>query len=304
MHVYKPTNPGKAVITKNEVCTASRKAAGFVRHLEIDISGTDLVGKCVPGQSIGVIPPGVDANGKTHKVRLYSLASPAAGEDGQGHIVSTTVKRTIDEHWDDHSLFLGVASNFLCDARPGDEITVTGPAGKRFVLPENPADHDYVFIATGTGIAPFRGMALELLQADAQSRIALMMGAPYATDLIYDDQFRALATTHENFSYHTALSRQGQEDGKDRMYVQGRIPADIDQLGPLLASERTLIYICGIAGMEIGIFQELTRCLPPDVLAQYLHIDDDTRAGIDEWTRRMIHKQVKPTRRVMMEVYA
>lgn len=304
MHVYKPNNPGRAVITRNEVCTASRKAAGFIRHIEFDISESDLVGRCIPGQSIGVIPPGADVDGKPHKVRLYSIASPSRGEDGEGRILSTTVKRTIDEHWEDHKLFLGVASNFLCDTRPGDEIVVTGPAGKRFVLPEKPENHDYIFIATGTGIAPFRGMVLELLQKQCPCRIALLMGAPYWTDLIYDDQFRALETTHENFSYHTALSRQEQADGHGRMYVQGRIGADFDRLGPMLGSERTLIYICGIAGMEIGIFQELTRHMEGEALEQYLHVDDEVRLSVDEWSRRMIHKQVRPTRRVLMEVYA
>ena len=117
MHVIRPNDPKTATVTKSVVCTASTKAAGFVRHIEFDVSGTGLEGVCLPGQSIGVIPPGEDDRGRPHKPRLYSLASPASGEGGNNAVYATTVKRTIDEHWEDQHLFLGVASNFLCDLR-------------------------------------------------------------------------------------------------------------------------------------------------------------------------------------------
>ena len=58
MHLYRPNEPTKGRIVRSEVCTASKKAAGIVRHVEIDVSGTDLAGNCMPGQSIGVIPGG------------------------------------------------------------------------------------------------------------------------------------------------------------------------------------------------------------------------------------------------------
>ncbi|MFG0275858.1 MAG: hypothetical protein ACF8QF_12470, partial [Phycisphaerales bacterium] len=165
MHLVRPTEPAVGVVTRNELCTSGRKAAGFVRHIEIDVSRTPLAGNFRAGQSFGVIPPGEDGRGRPHSVRLYSIASPSRGEDGEGKVLSTTVKRTIDEHWDTHELFLGVASNYLCNLHEGDEVRVTGPNGKRFLLPEKPGEHDYLFIATGTGIAPFRGMVAELLDA-------------------------------------------------------------------------------------------------------------------------------------------
>ena len=143
MHACRPNEPATAVVTKNELCTAGRKAAGFVRHVEIDVSGTPLEGVCRSGQAIGIIPPGEDERGRPHKLRLYSLACPTGGEDGAGKILSTTVKRTIDEHWDNHRLFCGVASNYLCDVQEGDQVLVTGPNGKRFLLPEDPHQHEY-----------------------------------------------------------------------------------------------------------------------------------------------------------------
>lgn len=303
MHLLRPTEPGVGVITRNERCTASKKAAGFVRHIEIDVSGTPLVGQCWPGQSLGVIPEGVDAHGKRHKVRLYSLCSPLAGCDGDGRVYATTVKRTIDEHWDSHALFLGVASNFLCDRRPGDKVALSGPAGKRFVLPADVNAHDYFFFATGTGIAPYRGMILDLFNNGCTSRITLVMGSPYSTDLIYHDFFLGMAEKHRNFTYLTAISREKSE-GRSGLYVQDRLAVNRDQLLPQLADERNLIYICGLAGMELGIFQQLALILQGDALEQYLRVDAAAMSDIRRWDRRMIHKEVRPTRRIMMEVYA
>lgn len=71
---------------------------------------------------------------------------------------------------------------------------------------------------------------------------------------------------------------------------------------PLLASSRTLIYICGIAGMELGVLQQAARVLPPPP-AKHRSRDAAAMSHINGWTVGAIAKQVKPTRRVMMEVY-
>jgi ferredoxin--NADP+ reductase len=303
MHLYRPGEPCTARITKSEICTAP-KAAGFVRHVEFDVSGTQLAGNVLPGQSIGVIAPGHDEKGRPHAVRLYSVASPTRGEDGKGTVYSTTVKRTIDEHWETHKLFLGVASNHLCDLQVGDEVKLSGPNGKRFLLPADKGAHDYIFFATGTGIAPFRGMVIDLLESGLASKVVLVMGSPYATDLLYDINFRKLESEHDNFTYLTAISREKQTDGHDRMYVQDRLVSHREQLLPMLASERTLVYVCGIAGMELGILQQLARLLPASALEQYMHADAEAMSDIAGWNRKMLHKQLKLTRRMVLEVYA
>ncbi|RMH27409.1 MAG: hypothetical protein D6692_07795 [Planctomycetota bacterium] len=302
-HLVSPAEPVSARVVATRLCTASRKAAGFVRHVEIDVSGTPLEGAWRAGQSFGVVPPGTDAKGKPHKLRLYSIASPTRGEDGSGKILATTVKRSIDEHWDDHRLFLGVCSNYLCDLQEGDTVHLTGPAGKRFLVPQNPGDHDYVFIATGTGIAPFRGMIGDLAAAGYTGNATLIMGTPYRTDLLYDAELRTMEREHEWFTYRTAISRETTADQPRPMYVQDRLEADAEQLVPLLTSERTLIYICGIAGMELGILRALWTMLPPHARGQYLSIAEDVPADPALWDRRMIPRQIKPTKRVMMEVY-
>tara|TARA_R110000782_G_scaffold101029_16_gene187629 strand:+ start:1834 stop:2811 length:978 start_codon:yes stop_codon:yes gene_type:complete len=302
-HLVSPAEPVVGTVVGTRVCTAARKAAGFVRHVEIDVSGTPLEGAWLAGQSFGVVPPGTDPKGRPHKLRLYSIASPSRGERGDGTILATTVKRTIDEHQDDHTLFLGVCSNYLCDLQEGDKVHLTGPAGKRFLLPADPDRHDYLFIATGTGIAPFRGMLADLGVAAYSGRASLVMGAPYRTDLLYDAELRAMEREHAWFTYRTAISREITDNQPRPMYVQDRVEADAADLRPMLSSDRTLIYICGIAGMELGVLRTLWTMLPPDRRTQYLNISDDVPSDPALWDRRMIPRQIKPTKRVFMEVY-
>jgi len=306
MHLHRPNEPATARVVGTHRCTFGRKPASFVRHIEIDLTGTELAGNFRAGQSFGVIPPGEDDKGRPHKVRLYSIASPTRGEDGKGNVLATTVKRSIDEHYEDHSLFLGVASNYLCDLQEGDEVRVTGPNGKRFLLPAEPDKHNYLFLATGTGIAPFRGMLQELLGDNdhegtlGDSKAALIMGTPYTTDLLYHDDLLSMQERDERFAYHTAISR---EAGEGRMYVPDRMLAERESLATWLGDENTLVYVCGIAGMEMGVFKALSEMLPGDSLDGLVQIDPEVRDDPANWTRRMIHKQIRPSRRVFLEVY-
>ena len=296
-------------IVSNDSCTRG-KSASFIRHTAIDISGTPLEGRCLVGQAFGVLAPGVDGKGKPHKVRLYSIACPDSGEDGAGQVISTTTKRVIDERTpqkkgddpDDHSLFLGVCSNYMCDLRPGDPIKVTGPNGKRFLLPESRDNHDYVLVATGTGIAPFRGMAMELLQRNSvSSQIHLVMGTPYETDLIYDDLFTQLAAEHPNFHYHTAISRETRPDGGRGQYVHHLMDEQMDFFGPVLANPRTLLYICGLAGMQSGLFKAMAR----HGLGDGYFTVRKTLAGVApaDWQLSQVRRGVRATARCMVEVY-
>lgn len=315
MYLVPPGAPVIGHVVSNTLCMKG-KSASFVRHVAINVSGTPLEGAFLAGQSFGVVPPGVDHNGRPHKVRLYSIACATWGEDGQGKVLSTTPKRLIDErrpqlpHDDpaDHSLFIGVASNYLCDLRPGDEVLVSGPNGKRFLLPANLEQHDYLFLATGTGIAPFRGFIQEMFNREgrrpdtpAKNRVELVMGSPYTTDLLYDDFFRETAERHRNFRYHTAISRERRPDGRPGLYVHNHLEEHLDHFRDLLASPRTLIYVCGLAGMQIGLFRMLAR---HGLHHGYLTVHEElVNVPPTEWTEEQMKRRVRPTHRCMLEVY-
>lgn len=302
LNAHTPKEPGIGRVVESRIATRG-KASGFVRHIAIDVSQTRLAGAFRAGQSFGVVPPGADANGKPHKLRLYSIASPTAGEDGNGQILATTVKRTLDEEWETHRLFMGVASNWLCDLQIGDPVPVTGPAGKRFLLPERAEEHRYVFLATGTGIAPFRGMIMELLARDPEASITLISGTPYATDLLYDAEFRAQQEAHPNFRYWTAISRHEQEDGGKPMYVDDRLTRHAEVMAPVLADPRTLVYMCGITGMETRVYQRIAELVSPAALGGYLHLLEGEPGSLAEWSLEQIRQHVRPGPRMLVEVY-
>lgn len=314
MHLVRPKEPVIGRVVETRVCTAGgKKAAGIVRHVAIDVSGTPLEANFLVGQSFGVIPPGLDEHGKPHAVRLYSIASPSFGEDGAGQVLATTVKRTIIEREplkegddpEDHRLFLGVASNYLCDMRVGDEVRVCGPQGKRFLLPVDRGAHDYIFIATGTGIAPFRGMVMELLEAPAgpvDREIHLIMGSPYRSDLIYDELFRGLQQAHANFHYHTAISREVLNGSTGRgEYTHHALRRQRDVFSRLLCSDSTLIYVCGLLGMQFEIYREIAEVGAAEALLQVK--DDLAPVPAKEWTIEQMKRSIRPGHRLMLEVY-
>lgn len=98
-------------------------------------------------------------NGKPYTNRLYSIASTRYGDDFKGTTTTLCVRRAVyydPELGREDPAKKGVCSNFLCDAKPGDEIALTGPTGKVMLMPEKNPNADIIMVATGTGIAPYR----------------------------------------------------------------------------------------------------------------------------------------------------
>eukprot|EP00168_Porphyra_purpurea_P000870 TRINITY_DN10_c0_g2_i1.p3 TRINITY_DN10_c0_g2~~TRINITY_DN10_c0_g2_i1.p3 ORF type:complete len:162 (-),score=36.84 TRINITY_DN10_c0_g2_i1:8-493(-) len=123
------------------------------------------------GQSIGVMAPGVDAKGKPHKVRLYSIASTRHGDFGDGKTVSLSVKRLVYQDADGKEV-KGVCSNFLCDAQAGDKVAITGPVGTAMLMPEDP-NATIIMLATGTALRPSGRTCAARLQRTTQTLSSL-----------------------------------------------------------------------------------------------------------------------------------
>ena len=266
VNLYTPKEPFESrVLAKHRITeTASPNHAW---HLVLSLAGSRMAGKYRSGQSIGAIPEGRFSEAQLnyahksldHKLRLYSIASSCWGDDWRGETVSLCVKREIGEDEQTGELVFGEASNLLCDAKPGDVLHITGPAGKAFLLPDDLLAHNYVFVATGTGIAPFRGMIIELCEQGHDGEVWLLFGVPYSTDVMYHEEFLSLAEQHPNFHYVTAISREQKNDRGGKMYAQDRLQQHQDTLIPLLERPETMLYMCGLKGMEFGIYQWLYR---------------------------------------------
>ncbi len=300
VNTYKPKNPVSVPVVENRLATLD-VSPNIIRHITLDMSGTELEGNIRSGQSIGCVPEGfTERDGKPAKVRLYSVCSPTRGEDGDGRLVSTTVKRVIEEDPETQNLFLGLCSNYLSNLRPGDMVKVTGPSGKRFVLPENVDDFNYVFFATGTGIAPYRGMISDLLENGFSNQVALIFGCPYRTDLLYYTFFREMSVKHENFHYLTSISRESVRPDGTKPYVQYQLIDAREVLQPIVKQKNTLIYVCGLKGMELGLF----RILAQEGYEDYLRIDDEIKdKSPDLWDREDLKKRIRPSERMLLEVY-
>jgi ferredoxin--NADP+ reductase len=258
INLVKPKDPVDVQILETKIATAAA-SPNFIRHITFDVSGTPLENNIRSGQSIGILAPGLDERGKPHALRLYSVASPTGGEDGHGKIYATTVKRVIDEHWETQQLFTGVASNYFCGLKSGDVVKMTGPSGKRFLLPENPENYNYIFFATGTGVAPFRGMVMDLMSAKTKNQVVMVFGCPFRTDILYLAYFETLNKDVENFHFIKAISREEPRKDGTKRYVQSALVDEADVLIPILKQDNTLIYICGLKGMETGILTTLLK---------------------------------------------
>lgn len=299
INIVRAKEPIEVPIVESRIATAVA-SPNFVRHITFDISGTPLEGKFHAGQSIGVLADGVDENGKPHKVRLYSVCSPSFGEDGHGKLVATTVKRVIDENWETQELYTGVCSNYLSNQKVGSVVKVTGPSGKRFILPENPQDYNFLFFGTGTGVAPFRGMIMDLMKLNSKNEVVLIFGSPYRTDILYGDYFKSVDEKIDNFHFLTSISRENPRPDGTKYYVQYQLLDNKALLEPILQKPNTLIYVCGLKGMETGIYQILAH----QGLWDYITVKDDLmQKNPLSWTYDELKTGVKSSDRMHIEVY-
>ncbi len=296
LNIYSPKDPVEVEVVENYIVT-KESSPNIVRHITFNIAGTDLENRVRVGQSIGILPPGKNEKGRPHKLRLYSVSSPTDGEHGKSNLISTTVKRTIDELG--NKLYLGVASNYLADLKPGVKVQMTGPSGRRFLLPENPHDFNYLFFATGTGIAPYRGMIQELFNEGFENDCVLVFGCPYRTDLLYADYFEKMDEEHENFHYLKSISREARRHDGSKFYVQTQLEEEKELLYPILAKDNTLIYICGMKGMETGIYKELVK----QNLEEYLQVKKELPENLDDIPQDKFKRFIKPSTRTFEEVY-
>ncbi len=236
VNLYTIGKPATAKVTGNFRLTAE-DSDNDVRHIILDFGGQPM--PVLEGQSIGIIPPGTDEEGKPRLPRLYSISSPRDGERPNYNNLSLTVKREPG----------GVCSNYVCDLKPGDEVQVTGPFGATFLLPNDP-DAELLMICTGTGSAPFRGFTMRR-QREAPGntgKMTLVFGARRPEELPY---FGPLKKVPEDFMHKVfAFSRL---EGEPRHYVQDMLRAQADRVARLLHSDNAHVYICGLKVMEQGV---------------------------------------------------
>src|SRR3989339_1109253 len=131
----------------------------------------------------------------------------------------------------------GVASTYFKNLKIGDTAKFQGPFG-RFIL-DFASKKNLLFIATGTGVAPFIGMLEDIFEKKVDRKIEMYFGLRYEEDIFYQEILEKFAKEHNNFKYHLTVSR-AKNDFKG---LKGRITEYLDVKKYDL--KNTQIYLCG-----------------------------------------------------------
>jgi ferredoxin-NADP reductase len=188
----------------------------------------------------------------------------------------------------------GKLSPRVCDELAvGETVTVRGPYGE--LVLQDRSSRDMVFLATGTGVAPFKGMidyvfetGRDEFEGDKRD-VWLFLGTAWLDDLPYYEAFRNLEREHDNFHFVPCLSREpilSDWDGESD-YVQHALLKHTDAatvaapLGDRLerwirrepdsSVEARLdpgsvdVYACGISAMVYSLVRAVERLgVPPE----------------------------------------
>jgi len=242
---YDTSHPHTAVV-KDTYRITPEEAPVEVRHITLQLTGAGL--SFVEGQSIGVLITGDHEFGNPHHLRLYSIASTRLGEDGEGTEIAICVRRCsyIDEINGEE--YPGVASNFLCDRREGDTVTITGPYGNHFSMPAS-REANMLMVGVGTGIAPFRAFVKRIFQEKGywKGQVRLFYGANHGLELLYMNDL-----ANDFNLYYDEESFKAFEAVSPRPHLQMPVTWDAhmndngEEVWNLLQEPNTYVYIAGL----------------------------------------------------------
>lgn len=242
---YDINHPHTAVVKESHRITPE-DAPVEVRHITLAVPGGSL--SFVEGQSIGVLISHESEFGNPHHLRLYSIASTRLGEDGKGAEIAICVRRCsyIDEVNGEE--YPGVASNFLCDRRVGDTLTITGPYGNHFTMPES-RDANMIMVGVGTGIAPFRAFVKRIFHEKGywRGQVRLFYGANHGLELLYMNDI-----ANDFNLYYDEASFKAFEAVSPRPHLQTPVTWEAhmndngEEVWNLLQEPNTYVYIAGL----------------------------------------------------------
>ncbi len=196
------------------------------------------------GQYVQFLIPGTEGDAQP-LYRAYSIASPPSSS-GRLTLVFGRILG-------------GVCSSYVFDRLSSDDVvTVNGPFGEFYL---RDSERDILFIAGGSGMAPLRGMLMDMAEKNIKRAVTYYFAARSARDLFYVDEMRALEKDLPGFRFVPVLSNTRPRDGWEG--EGGGIASALNRLLPSLFHHEA--YLCGSPGMIdacIGVLR-----------AQWLHDD-------------------------------
>lgn len=242
---YDISNPCKMTVKSNMRITPPN-AKDDVHEIILEIHDASF--SYLEGQSIGVLAPPPYDFGADHHMRLYSIASSRKGEQGNKDEIAICVQRCF--YLDDVSgeRYPGKCSNYVCDLKVGDEVTITGPYGRHFIIPRD-NEANILMIASGTGIAPFRAFIKHVFEEESEWKgsVRLFYEANTGLDLLYMNEVKDDIKHHylqSTFKAVEALSKNPFDESSDAL-VQ-KLEENASELWELVQHPKTHVYVAGM----------------------------------------------------------
>ncbi|WP_168793413.1 benzoate 1,2-dioxygenase electron transfer component BenC [Paraburkholderia aromaticivorans] len=195
--------------------------------LELDVEAAAPV--FLPGQYVNIDVPGSGQH------RSYSFSS-APGESK----ISFLIKKISG----------GVMSTWLESAQAGNKVELTGPLGSFYL---RAVERPLLFLAGGTGLAPFLSMLEVLARTNSQQKVHLIYGVTRDLDLVQVDAIETYVAKLPNFTYSTVVA-DTESTHPRKGWVTQHMPAEAVNDGDVD------VYLCGP---------------PPMVDAVRKHFDDN-----------------------------
>ncbi len=239
---YNTQDRRQAIVKKTERLTPA--GTEEVREILLEVQDTDF--SCEVDQSFGVLVQTNGEFGKTEHHRLYSVADLPAKANGKP-LITMLVKRC--SYVDDFSgeLYQGIASNYLCDRKVGDKITITGPFELPFTVPDDKTAN-LILIGMGTGIAPFRAFVKHIYrdEKDWEGKVRLFYGARSGLELLYlNDKDGDLTNYYDEETFKAFHALSPRPHWSDPIALDKAIEDRAAEILEMLSRANTYIFVAG-----------------------------------------------------------
>lgn len=212
--------PTTSVACKTGQSKFSATVAAVAQHndaaivLEMDVDAATPAPAFLPGQYVNIDVPGSGQH------RSYSFSS-APGASKIGFVIKKTLG--------------GVMSTWLEEAQAGIKLDLTGPLGSFYL---RKVERPLLFLAGGTGLAPFLSMLEVLASENSAEKIHLIYGVTRDLDLVLVEEIEAYTKRLTNFSYSTVVAEEASTHPR-KGWVTQHMPADALNGGDVD------VYLCG-----------------------------------------------------------